>query len=336
MKTVIRKSMNNGWMAESMTEPNANGKAYEIKTYKSGKSVVCYTHEVTVSGDIVTFNCSSKNTILASEVGLCNEKRVAEVHAKGIENFNIQFADILATKVYPIEVGQVIFTYGYENQFKRVVYEVLGGSKYKTVSLDGKLFRTDNHVESYAKKHGIGVYYHEGDILPISKVNILVEAATFWQEMQAYKQKQAAIKADEYQTNAILKGSEIISSIPTDAPAIIVAELQQDESDGQSDYYASKTIKTVYLSFSNHKRNNFNELKNAAKNFDGTSHYYNGGSDIEHRENYSGGSGYYLGKSKYSGWIIRKFSTSPQLLEKLQIAAFENRFFCETHKLVTA
>ena len=43
------------------------------------------------------------------------------------------------------------------------------------------------------------------------------------------------------------------------------------------------------------------------------------------------GSGYYLGSSKYSGWIVRKRKVdtqSPEFLEVVQIASAEGRFLC--------
>jgi hypothetical protein len=54
---------------------------------------------------------------------------------------------------------------------------------------------------------------------------------------------------------------------------------------------------------------------------------------IENKEKYSGGSGYYLGLNKYSGWQVRKgtIPTDPEqkqkFLEKLQIAIHEDRYF---------
>lgn len=54
--------------------------------------------------------------------------------------------------------------------------------------------------------------------------------------------------------------------------------------------------------------------------------------DIEHREKWSMGHGYYLGHSKYSGWQVAKAyrineENRAEILIKLQIAAAQNRYF---------
>jgi len=49
--------------------------------------------------------------------------------------------------------------------------------------------------------------------------------------------------------------------------------------------------------------------------------------EIEHREKYSMGEGYYLGESSRSGWIIQKRNIGERTLEALQIAIAEDRYF---------
>ena len=102
---------------------------------------------------------------------------------------------------------------------------------------------------------------------------------------------------------------EIFSStfiLPENAQAVIVARLKQDESDSQTDYFASRTTRTVILGFSTHKRDIFSEMRKHASNFEETVYLAEYNEDYEHREKYSMGAGYYLGESKYSGWIIEK------------------------------
>ena len=60
------------------------------------------------------------------------------------------------------------------------------------------------------------------------------------------------------------------------------------------------------LGFSTHKRDIFSEMRKHAPNFEGTAYLAEFNEDYEHREKYSMGDGYYLGESKYSGWIIEK------------------------------
>jgi len=91
-----------------------------------------------------------------------------------------------------------------------------------------------------------------------------------------------------------------------DTQALIIACLKQDESDSQTDYFASKTTRTIILGFSKHKRDIFSEMRKYASNFEETAYLTEYNKDYEHREKYSTGAGYYLGKSKYRGWIIEK------------------------------
>jgi hypothetical protein len=49
--------------------------------------------------------------------------------------------------------------------------------------------------------------------------------------------------------------------------------------------------------------------------------------EIEHREKWSMGAGYYLGESKYHGWIVCKEALGSRSLEHLQIAIAEGCFF---------
>ncbi len=99
-----------------------------------------------------------------------------------------------------------------------------------------------------------------------------------------------------------------------------------NDSDAMTDYFNSHSSRTVILAFTFSKRDNFNEMRKACLNCDipeirqfavKPTVDQNGREKTEqnkgwwkpgdeHRENYAGGSGYYLGHSKYSGWIIRK------------------------------
>jgi hypothetical protein len=53
--------------------------------------------------------------------------------------------------------------------------------------------------------------------------------------------------------------------------------------------------------------------------------------DYEHREKYSMGDGYYLGKSKYSGWIIQKerlTGSREQFIERYALIAGDESNIC--------
>ncbi len=95
---------------------------------------------------------------------------------------------------------------------------------------------------------------------------------------------------------------------PAWAKACLVAELRRNDSDIMTDYFSYSITEKVLLGFSKTDRNSFAEMRKLAATFPETAHLA-GSEGVEHRENYSGGSGYYLGgPSSYSGWTIRKHS----------------------------
>jgi hypothetical protein len=62
----------------------------------------------------------------------------------------------------------------------------------------------------------------------------------------------------------------------------------------------------VILGFSTHTKDLFSEMRKCAANFEGTIHLTVENEKYEHREKYTGGEGYYLGESKFFGWIVRR------------------------------
>ena len=94
--------------------------------------------------------------------------------------------------------------------------------------------------------------------------------------------------------------------IPADTKAVIIAELHEDNSDSMTDYFSYSITHTVILGFSTHTKDMFSELRKNAFNFAETAHLAEMNEKYEHREKYTGGAGYYLGKSRYSGWVVKK------------------------------
>lgn len=95
---------------------------------------------------------------------------------------------------------------------------------------------------------------------------------------------------------------------PEGAKGYLIAEHRKNESDSMTDYFSYRVTQTVFLGFSKSDRNSFAEMRKLAATFTETAHLAGSGG-VEHRENYSGGEGYYLGgPSSYSGWVIRKRS----------------------------
>ncbi|GAB6010462.1 hypothetical protein [Dysgonomonas reticulitermitis] len=109
--------------------------------------------------------------------------------------------------------------------------------------------------------------------------------------------------------------------IPADAKAVIVAELREDESYVMTDYHGYSTARTVILGFSAHTRDLFPELRKYAVNFPETAHLSDENRKYEHREKYAGGEGYYLGNSKYSGWIVRKAKYHMDIIDAFSLTA---------------
>lgn len=349
MKTEFSKSLRGGYMAESSTETDANGKAWQITTMKrSNGQVICSA----IQGDVNPQGLFSyemfgaKRLQLASEKTNGTEAAIKRVHAAGLIEFErIQKEETPTAPAYVVGIGQIIFTdgYGLDSEHKRAVYEIVSPGHYKTVTLDGQQLRQDSHVSNYKNKFGIGVYYNEGEKISLEEVNNLVNQARQATEERNQKEAEARTAAAQEKARKIEAGCAIVPAIPEGVKAVIIAELHKNESDPMTDYYSHTTEQVVYLAWSNHGRDLFPELRKAAGKFEGTKHLEtaptkpDGAGEYwkpkdEHREKYSMGSGYYLkdGHSNASGWAVSKSNLGGYgaTLEALQIAAAEGRFFC--------
>lgn len=96
--------------------------------------------------------------------------------------------------------------------------------------------------------------------------------------------------------------------VPAWAKAVIIAELERDDSDSMTDYFNTQTTRRVIIGFSSHTRDLFPELRKAAATFPETAHLADAPESAEHRQKYSGGAGYFLkaGNTYSDGWTIRK------------------------------
>jgi hypothetical protein len=114
-------------------------------------------------------------------------------------------------------------------------------------------------------------------------------------------------QAEEHRSAMIATGSYVAAALLKDAPAVIIARHREDQSDAQTDYFASRTTRTVVLAASKHTRSLFPEMRKAAARFLDTAGLETGG--VEHRETYSMGAGIYLSQGEFrhdTGWEIRK------------------------------
>jgi hypothetical protein len=211
------------------------------------------------------------------------------------------------TEVKAVEVNQVIQMEGYSYD-RYVVHKVTHsqrGYKYHLINLRSFDFYQTDIIKPLSQKFGTGYYYDEHNIefIPDEEVAELFKKA---QEQEADRIEEERQEEQRREAVRIIGREWLENNLPEDAQAIIVARLKRDKSDSQTDYYASRTTQTVFLGFSKHKRDIFSEMRKYASNFEETAYLAKYNEDYEHREKYSMGAGYYLGESKYHGWIIEK------------------------------
>lgn len=206
-----------------------------------------------------------------------------------------------------VEVNQVIQMEGY-SYHRYVVYDITTnqwGITYKLIDLTTKEFHTADIIRPLREKFGIGFYYDSENpqFMDAFEVAILLQEAEQKEQAEQNEEEKERQRVEEVKAIGRKRFAEIF---PEDAQAVIVARLKQNESDSQTDYFASSVQRTVILGFSKHKRDIFSEMRKHAPNFDDTAYLAEYNEDYEHREKYSMGDGYYLGESKYCGWIIEK------------------------------
>lgn len=211
------------------------------------------------------------------------------------------------TEVQTVSVNQIVQMEGYDYT-KYVVYKISQdqwGIDYKLVSLKDYIFNTTSLIRPLSEKFGIGIYYDDKN--PQFKTNEEVaELLAKAQIKEKLEQEEAEQEKERREEVRVIGRQWLKENLPQDAQAIIVARLKQDDSDSQTDYLASSVQQTIILGFSKHKRDIFSEMRKYANNFEGTAYLAEYNAHYEHREKYSMGAGYYLGESKYCGWIIEK------------------------------
>jgi len=206
-----------------------------------------------------------------------------------------------------VEVNQVIQMegYSYDSYVVHDVTENQWGISYKLINLRTKEFGTTDIIRPLKEKFGIGYYYNSEapQFMDSFEVAILLQQAQNQKKQEDEKAEQEKVRIEQIKEIGRKRFANIFLE---DAQAVIVARLKKDESDSQTDYFASSTQRTVILGFSKHKRDLFSEMRKHASNFEETAYLAEKNADYEHREKYAMGAGYYLGESKYHGWIIEK------------------------------
>ncbi|HTN09215.1 hypothetical protein [Agriterribacter sp.] len=335
--TSFRKSFH-VWTGE--TSLKLNGIDWKITTMKRhGGVIVSNAQKVQGNrdGSFMYSPFTDKSISLLSVTKMATEAAIKAAHLEALAKFDeLNEAGELPTAkdVYEIKRGQLLRFegYGHDMAIKYVVYDVdttgNWGTHYKCVDIKQKDFHTVQYLKPVSEKFGIGTYYKEGEIMPEEELNnLVIDVAQIIKDRKATEKKQQEEK-DNTTREAIERGKEVITAIPEGVKAVIVANLMEDDSDIMTDYFAFHSTKTIYLAFSTHTRDLFEEMKKAALNCVDTIHLAEG---EENREKYSGGHGYYLGE-KYSGWQVSKANISFNgnygvTLEALQLAAGEGRYF---------
>lgn len=206
-----------------------------------------------------------------------------------------------------VEVNQVIRMEGYSYD-KYVVYDIIRdswGLHYQLINLRTFHFDTSEIIQPLSQKFGIGMYYDENNI-EFKTDKEVADILTKAKELELKEIADEQIEKERIEAVKTIGREWLKNNLPINTQAVIVARLKQDESDSQTDYFASRTTRTVILGFSTHKRDIFAEMRKQASNFEETAYLAECNVDYEHREKYSMGAGFYLGESKYSGWIVEK------------------------------
>ena len=211
------------------------------------------------------------------------------------------------TQKQVVEKNQIIQMFGYEDD-KYVVYDIVNtkwGVSYELINLRTKQFGQCDLIRPLSQKFGIGYYYDDEtpELMDSFEVAILRSEA---ERTAKEKQNEKDIEQERSEQLIAIGKERLTNLIPADTKAVIVAELHENNSDPMTDYFGYHTVRTVIIGFSPHTKDLFSEMRKYAANFDETAHLCEENEKFEHREKYTGGAGYYLGESKYSGWVIRK------------------------------
>jgi hypothetical protein len=219
---------------------------------------------------------------------------------------------LFANKTYDtakqaVEKNQIIQMNGYEDD-RYVVYDITEGHSgliYRLINLRTHKFGQCDLIRPLSEKFGIGYYYDDES----PRFMDTFEVAILRSEAEQTKKQEQEEKQRQHERSRQLQAigeKRLQTIIPADTKAVIIAELHENDSNPMTDYYGYNTKRTVILGFSTHTKDMFSELRKYAPNFEGTVCFAKENEKYEHREKYTGGAGYYLGESKYSGWIVKK------------------------------
>lgn len=243
------------------------------------------------------------------------------------------------TDVQTVAIGQVVQLEGYDYG-KYVIYNITNnkwGINYELINLRTYDFVQCNMIRPLSEKFGIGYYFDAGNLTfktPEEIIDLFEKA-----NLKKIREDNAAKEEQAHREQVKIIGRQRLREIiPNDAQAVLIACEQRDNSDSQTDYFACSTVRIVILGFSSHKRDLFSEMHKAATNFEETCYLSEPNGEYEHREKYTGGHGYYLGKSKYRGWIVEKvpINDKERFIEEYAYAAGGKENICLGKTVVIA
>ena len=340
-QTKITKHFSLGWNGETLTT-DKGGQLWKISTCKrsggkiTSRATKCQKAESSNGVQMTQFSMQdmSNSKTLISTTGRATEKTIKEQHYKAIAVFDEQDESkpgeqAKKKKACPIKRGLEFFMWGYQRENQVLVVTGMDDRGVNYVNTETKAKGFTDRLRPWSEKFGIGYYYRDNDIKyhdESNLVNLEIDAAQKIKaadEAREQEKRERQAKIDAYIDKVV---------IPDNAVGLITGEFKEDRSDSQSDYFHHTSINTIYLAWTFKKRDDFREMRKAALNADDTKELHDCSKDWEHREKYTGGNGYYLGESKYSGWNIEKhpWYNNPDLKsikEKLAIAMAEGRYF---------
>ncbi len=312
-KTTLGRNVRGEWSAETSTAETGQG--WHIVTSKRYSGKLVSTAKLVTFGDgCLQYSFGDKNITLVSKVVRVTKKAVQEQHAKALVLFD-EHPEVKAQEVaeiYEIKTGQRVFLEGYgKGQYdgNAIIYAVKPstfGVSYLTVDTETLKLSSVERLRDFEDVFGIGTYYVKGDFFKGSadELNNIVIEAKQREAKEQEREQSARFLQQQVEVGKIEEGKAAVN-IPDWAKTVIVADLYQDESDSQADYFNTTIVKTVILSYSASTRNNMQELKKAALNFEETKDFVNQ-EDTEHTGGHSYLPNYYLGSSRWYGWKVNK------------------------------
>ncbi len=255
--------------------------------------------------------------------------KLFEIGSSGMVEISVKTDDIKNQ----LQPGVILQLQGY-NHPRYVVVKNQGidpkwkhyGARYLCVSLEDFTFKmeqayTMKHIDD-KKDNSIQLYITNDTLDAVQTADAFRKA-----EINQTEETDRNTKAETLRNENVQKGKKLFAKhIPADAKALIVAELETDDCDMQTDYFNTTHSGLVVLGWSTHKRDIFSEMRKHAHKIPETEHLAivptigsNGDEKTEdnkeywhpldeHREKYSMGAGYYLkATGGYStGWKIEK------------------------------